>query len=207
MFCRVRAAVAAAAIATMLLVPAQSDARGGAAAGHGGGFHPPVRPIHPPVRPTHPVHPPFVHRHDPLFVHRKFRERHAFEHRHDRRTFVGFGGYGYGGYGNGNGYGDNGNGDDGYGDNGYGGNGYCNSGYGYGYRRTCGDYSAFYGRYYDPSDMTGSIWMPPYTVPRASVMPIAEQLDPPIARGGCRLETVPMPSPGEAERSVTITRC
>ena len=204
MLCRVSAAVAAAAIAAMLLVPAQSNARGGAGmAGHGGGFHSPARP-------THPVNPRFVHRHDPLFGHRKFRERHAFEHRHHRRNVDGFAGSGYGGgyngdsYG-GNGYGGNGYGDNGYGDYRYGGNGYCN--YGYGYPRTCANYSAFYGRYYDPSDMTGSIWVPPYTVRPASVMSTAAGLDPPINRGGCRSETVAVPSPGGDESSVTITRC
>jgi hypothetical protein len=209
MFCRVSAAVAAAAIAAMLLVPAQSSARGGAGmGGHGGGFHPRVRP-------THPVHLPFVHRHDPLFAHRKFRERHPFEHRHHRRNDDGFVGNGYGGYGyggggyGGNGYGDNGYADNGYSDNGYGYGdyGYCNYGFGYRSPLTCGDYSVFYGRYYDPSDMTGSIWVPPYTVRPASVMSIAGRLDPPINRGGCRSETVPVPSPGGAESSVTITRC
>ena len=203
MFVRVGVAVGAATIATMLLAAAQLSARGGAGfAGHAGGFHPPVRP-------THPVHRPFVHRHDPLFAHRELRERHAFEHRHDRRNFDGFGGDGYGG---GNGYGDNGYGDNSYGgsgysNDGYGGYGYCNYGYGYRYPFTCGRYSAFYGRYYDPSDLAGLIWVPPYTVRPASVVPVAERVDPPIARGGCRSETVAASTPGEAERTVTITRC
>jgi hypothetical protein len=202
MFCRVSAAVAAAAIAAMLFAPAQLNARGGAGmAAHGGGFRPPVRPAHPVL----------VHRHDPLFGHRKFRERHAFEHRRHRRDVDGFGGTGYGGGGyggngyGGNGYGDNGYGDNGYGDNGYGDNGRCT--YGYGYRLTCGDFSAFYGRYYDPSDMTGSIWVPPYTVRPASIVSIAGRVDPPINRGACRSETVAVPTPGGADRSITITRC
>jgi hypothetical protein len=215
MFYRISVAACAAAVAGLLLVPAQSNARGGAGmVGHGGGFHPPVRP-------THPVHRPLVRRHDPLFVHRNFRERHAFEHRRHRRNADGFGGYGYGGGGyggngyGGNGYGSNGYGDNGYGDNGYGDNAYGNTGYGdygycnygYGYRLTCGNFSAFYGRYYDPSDMPGSISVPPYTIRPAPVVLTAGRLDPPINRGGCRSETVPMPSPGAAERSVTITRC
>jgi hypothetical protein len=136
---RISPAVAAAAIAAMLLVPAPSSARGGAGmAGHGGGFHPPVRPL-------------LVHRHDPLFVNRKFRERHPFEHLHHRRNdgiiVYGYGGYGYGGYG--------------YGADGYAGNGYGEN-----------DYSE--NRYGDH---------------------------------GYRSETVPVPTPGGAERSVTITRC
>ena len=201
MFCRVSAAVSAAAIAAVLLVPAPSSARGGGMAGHAGGFHPPVRPMH-------PVRPPLVRRHDPLFAHRDFRGRRAFEHRRDRRNSDGFGGYGYGGNGYGdNGYGDNSYGENGYADNGYGGHGYCNYGYGYRYPLGCGGYTAFYGRYYDPSDVTGSIWIPPYTVRPASVMPIAERLVPPTDRGGCRSETVPVPTPGGAERTVTITRC
>ena len=202
MFHRVSAAVAAAAIAAMLLAPAPSGARGGAGvAGHAGGFHPPVRPIH-------PAHPPLVHQHRALFVHHEFHERNALGHRHDRTNFDGFGGYGYGGNGyGGNGYGDNGYGDYGYGENGYGGRGYCSYSYGYRYPLSCGGYSAFYGRYYDPSDVTGSIWMSPYTVRPASVVPVAERLDPPVDRGACRSETVAVPSPGGAERSVTITRC
>jgi hypothetical protein len=201
MFCRGSAAVVAAAIAAMFLAPAQLNARGGAGmAGHGGGFHPPVRS-------THPV---LVHRHDPLFAHRHFRDRHAFDHRHHRRNDDGFGGYGYGGGGyGGNGYGDNGYngyGDSGYGDSRYGGY-YCRYGYRYAYPFTCADYTAFYGRYYDPSDMVGSTWLPPYTVRPALVMSTTGQVDSPINRGGCRSETVPVPSPGGAERSVTITRC
>lgn len=205
MFCRVGASVAAAAVAAMLLSPAQSIARGGGGMGHGGGFHPPIRP-------THPVHRPLVRRHDPLFAHRDFRERHPFEHRHHRRNDdgsagSGYGGGGYGGGGYGGGYGDNGYSSDGYSNDGYGGYGYCNYGYGYRYPFTCGSYSAFYGRYYDPSDAAGSIWVPSYTVRPVSVMPIAERLDPPVNRGACRSETVAVPTPGGAERSVTITRC
>jgi hypothetical protein len=190
----------------MLLAPAPSTARGGAGiAGHASGFRAPVRP-------THPVSPTLVHRHDPLFGHREFRERHRFAHRHDRRNFDGSGGSGYGGgYGgngySGSGYGDNGYSDNGYGDNGYGGTGYCSYGYGYRYSLACGGFTAFYGRYYDPSDVPGSAWVPPYTVRPASVVPIASRVEPPVDRGGCRSETVPMPSTGGAERTVTITRC
>jgi hypothetical protein len=201
MFCRVSAAAGAAAIAVMLLVPAQLSARGGGFGGHAGGFHSPVRPMHR----------PFVHRHDPLFAHREYHDRHAFNHRHHGRNVIGFVGYGDGGYGyGGNGYDDNGDNsyaDNGYGSNFYGAYGYCKYGYGYRYPFTCGGYSAFYGRYYDPSDVPGSIWVPPYTVRPAVIMSTAERLDSPIDRGGCRSETVSAPSPGGAERSVTITRC
>jgi len=208
MLCRVSAAVAAAAIAAMLLVPEQLSARGGAGmGGRGGGFHPPARVL--------------VHRHDPLVGPGKFRERrHAFEHRHHRRNAdgsgdspYGGGGYGGGGYG-GNGYGDNGYADNGYGDNGYGDNGYgyggygyCKYSYGYGYPLGCRTYSVFHGRYYDPSDMTGAVWVPPYTVRPAVMMSTAGPVEPPINRGGCRSEAVAVTAPGGAERSVTITRC
>ena len=69
------------------------------------------------------------------------------------------------------------------------------------------DDSVFYGTYYDPSDLTGWIGGPAYFVPPASVVPTAERLDRPADRGACRSETVPVPTPGGAERSVTITRC
>jgi len=206
MFYRIGVAACAAAVAALLFVPAQLSARGGVGAGAHGGFRPPIRPIHPPVRPIHPVRAPLVHRHDPLFAHREFRDRHGFDHRHHRRNFGGYGGNGYGGSGySGNGYGGNGYGDNGYSDNGYGDYDYCK--YGYGYRLGCRDFSAFYGRYYDPSDMTGSIWVPPYTVRPAPVALAAGRLNPPIARGGCRSETVAVPSSGGAEQSVVITRC
>jgi hypothetical protein len=170
----VSAAVGAAAVAVMLLAPAPSIARGGAgAAGHAGGFHPPVRPIHPPVRPTH-LHRPFVHHRDPLFVHHKIPDRHPFrfgDRRHHHRIF------------------------------------WVPGGFAYAYPVTYADDSAFYGTYYDPSDVTGWIGGPAYAVPPASVVPIAERLDRPVDRGACRSETVPVPTPGGAERSVTITRC
>jgi hypothetical protein len=71
MFNRAGAAVCAAAIAGVLLVPVPLSARGGAGMGHHGGF----RPI---VRPHHHVHPPFVHPHRPPFVHRDIRKQHDF---------------------------------------------------------------------------------------------------------------------------------
>jgi hypothetical protein len=203
MFGQVSAAVAAAAIAVMFLAPAQSNARGGAGmAARGGGFHPPVRPSHPVL----------VHRHDPLFARRNFRDRHAFDHRHHRRNGDGFAGYGYGSGGYGGGYGGNGYGDNGYADNGYddypyGGYAYCRYGYRDAYPLTCSDYTAFYGRYYDPSDVPGSIWVPPYTVRPSTIMSTAGRVDPPGNRGGCRSESVAVAAPGGAERSVTIMRC
>jgi hypothetical protein len=183
MISRASAAVCAAAIAGVLLVPAQSSARGGAgAAGHAGGFPPVMRPMHtraPLVRPVHRVHAPFVHPHRAPFAHREFRERHEFNaaaRRHHRVIF-------------------NWSGD-----------------YGYGLPVTYGDDGAFYGTYYDPSDLTGSIVLPVYAVPPPPVAPApapttTERPDPPVERAACRSQTVAVSSPGGAERSVTITRC
>ena len=76
--------------------------------------------------------------------------------------------------------------------------------FGYGLPVTYGDDGAFYGRYYDPSDVPGPIVVPPYGVPPALVPPLA---GPPAERVGCSSQTVAVPSPSGAERSVTITRC
>ncbi|MBV8823830.1 MAG: hypothetical protein JO220_02400 [Hyphomicrobiales bacterium] len=120
------------------------------------------------------MHSRLVHRHDPLFVHREFHERHAFhaaERRHHRGIF------------------------------------WLPGGYGSAYPLTYADGSAFYGTYYDPSDVTGAIGAPAYAVPPASVLPIAARLEAPVDRGACRSEIVAVPSPAGEERSVTITRC
>ena len=174
MFNRAGAAVCAAAIAAMLMVPAQLSARG--AVGHPGGFRPMVRPMprvhHPIVRPVHRVHPPFLHRHRAPFAHREFRERHDFHaaRRHHRAILaLPF--------------------------------------FGYGLPVTYADDSAFYGTYYDPSDVTGAIVVPAYAAPPAPVPTLAGAPEPPIERVGCRSQTVAVPSPDGAERSVTITRC
>jgi hypothetical protein len=171
---RAGAAVGAAAIAAMLVVPAQLSA--GGAAGHPGGFRPLVRPMHvhhPIVRPVHREHPPFMHQHRAPFAPREVRERHEFRaaaRRHHRAIFsLPF--------------------------------------FGYGLPLTYTDDAAFYGAYYDPSDVTGSIVVPAYAVPPAPVPTLAGPPDPPVERAGCRSQTVTVPSPSGAERSVTITRC
>ena len=79
--------------------------------------------------------------------------------------------------------------------------------FGYGLPLTYADDTAFYGTYYDPSDVTGSIVVPAYAVPPAPVPTLAGPPDPPIERVGCRSQTVAVPSPSGAEHSVTITRC
>jgi hypothetical protein len=170
MLCRAGVAVCAAAIAAVLVVPAQLSARG--AVGHPGGFRPIMRPlhrVHPPiVRPVHRMHAPFVHHRAP-FAHHEFHERHGFHalaRRHHRGILtVPF--------------------------------------FGYGLPVTYDDDGAFYGTYYDPSDVTGSIVVPAYAAPPAP-LPLA---GPPLEPVGCRSQTVAVPSSSGAELSVTITRC
>jgi hypothetical protein len=65
----------------------------------------------------------------------------------------------------------------------------------------------FYGSYYDPSDMSGWIYPPLPKVPPAAVVPVAGRDPVVVDRGACRSETVAVPTPGAAERRVTITRC
>jgi len=176
---RAGAAVCAAAIAAMLMAPAQLSARG--AMGHaGGGFRPMVRPMHrvhhPIMRPVRHIRSPFVHERRARFAHREFHNRHGFHalaRRHHRGIFTAPL-FGYGGYG---------------------------------VPVTYDDDNAFYGRYYDPSDFTGSMVAPAYAVPPTSVPLLAGPPDPPVERAGCRSQTVSVPSPSGAERSVTITRC
>jgi hypothetical protein len=171
---QVGAAACAAAIAGMLLVPAELNARG--AAGHAGGFRPMVRPmhrVHPPmVRPVHRPRPPFVHHHPTPFAHRDFHERRRFHaaaaHRHHRGIFT-------------------------------------VPLFGYGVPVTYDDDSAFVGSYYDPSDVR-AIVVPTYAPP-APIPPVAGLPEPPVERVGCRSQTVAVPSPSGAERSVIITRC
>jgi hypothetical protein len=184
MFNRASAAVCAAAIAGVLLVPAQLSARGGGAGavGHAGGFPSGMNRGHPPlVRPVQRVN-SFVHRRP--FAHREFREHRAFRERresfaarrHQRAIF------------------------------------YWPGADGYGLPVTYGDDGAFYGTYYDPSDVTASIFPPVYAVPPAPVPPgpvptPTARPDPPGERTACRSQTVALSSPSGAERSVTITRC
>jgi hypothetical protein len=72
---------------------------------------------------------------------------------------------------------------------------------------TYGDNGPFYGSYYDPSD-TGSLYQPPLADPSALVASVGEpgaQLT--FAHGGCRAQSVTVPSLAGGERTVTITRC
>jgi hypothetical protein len=168
MFHRSSAAVCAAAIAALLVVPAPSNARGGAgAAGHVGAFHPMVRPMQ-------RAHLPFVPERRAPFAQREFREQpafHAGERRHHRTI------YAWPGY------------------------------FDYGLPLTYGDDGGFYGAYYDPSDLAGAVVIPVPAMPPPPVAPVAERLEAPVDRGGCRSQTVAMPTPGGADRNVTITRC
>ena len=178
---RAGAAVCAAAMAGVLLVPAELTARG--AAGHPGGFRPIMRPmprVHPPMvrhrpiaRPGHRVNPPF-HHHPGPFGHRAFRDRHEFRaaaRRHHRGVLT-VPLFGYGGV-----------------------------------PVTYDDDSAFVGTYYDPSDFVRTIVVPAYPLPPAPISPLAGLAEPPPERVGCRSQTVSVPSPSGAERSVIITRC
>ncbi len=174
MLSRVSAAACAAAVAAMLAAPAPSSARGGAAMGHVGGFHPHIRSFH--RVPPQFVHarPPFVHAHRvPLTRHDPVRREafHAAERRH-HRAVLGFWGFG-----------------------------------GYWLPFTSGDDGAFYGSYYDPSDANGAIDPPLPRFAPAAVVPVAARDVPVLDRGGCRSETVALPSPDGAEHNVTITRC
>ena len=60
----------------------------------------------------------------------------------------------------------------------------------------------FYGSYYDPSDVTGTL--PPVVYP--SLYPPAPPPQP-VERVGCRSHTVTVPATSGGEREVTITRC
>jgi len=189
MFNRASAAVCAAAIAGMFLVPAQLSARGGGgggAMGHVGGFPRAAGTMHgthpAPVRPFHRVN-PFAHQHGAPFArefrqHREFRNRHESfaARRHPRTIFTWTGDHGYG------------------------------------LPVTSGDDGTFYGTYYDPSDWIRPIVPPAYAVPpapvaRAPLPAPTEQPDPPAERTACRSQTVALSSPSGAERSVTIMRC
>lgn len=178
MLSRVGAAVCAAAAVVMLAAPLPSSARGGAAAmGHAGGFHPPVSSFNHARPPM--VRPPLAHQ--PLVhAHRAPLLRHEFNGHHA------FGGAARRNQGATIGYVDPG---------------------GYSGPLTYSDDGAFYGSYYDPSDWTGWIYPRAPKVPSAAVVPVAGREAQVVDRGGCRSETVAVPSPGSAENNVTITRC
>jgi hypothetical protein len=181
MFYRIGSAACAAAVAVMLLAPAPLNARGGAGVGHGG-FRPvmhPVPRIHFP-RVHEPHHFPLVHepRHFPLVHKHRTPFTHRFAHRHPFHEIARRHHRGiYGGLPS------------------------------YGYPLTYGDNYVFYGSYYDPSDGTASDDPPVYAVPPAAVLSVAGAPQAYIERGGCRSESIAMPSPGGADNSVIITRC
>jgi hypothetical protein len=78
---------------------------------------------------------------------------------------------------------------------------------GFGYPLTYADGAPFYGSYYDPSDVVGTVTVPASAAPPADPAPYAERdAQAAVDRGGCRSETVTIPASG-GERSITITRC
>jgi hypothetical protein len=76
----------------------------------------------------------------------------------------------------------------------------------YGYPITYADDAMFYGSYYDPSDVVGWLSGPAYADPPANPAPAAGREAQVVDRGGCRSETVAVPS-SSGERSIIITRC
>jgi hypothetical protein len=178
------AAACAAALVGMLSVPVESSAKRGGFAGHGRGFHPAVRPMHRLHRPFVPAHrTPLTHAHRTPFVH-PHRTPLLHHHRLAHHPFHPIARRHHRAI--------------------YGGFGY---GYGFTIPVTYGDDDSFYGSYYDPSDATGVMPAAAPVLPPASVMPLSVRAEATLERGGCRSETVPFPSAGGAERSVTITRC
>jgi hypothetical protein len=81
-------------------------------------------------------------------------------------------------------------------------------GYGFGLPLTYADSGPFYGSYYDPSDVTGSVSEPAYADPPAEI-PAAAAPNAQAAyyREGCRSQTVTVPSSDGGESNVTVVRC
>jgi len=185
MFSRVCAAACAAALVVGALAPAESAARGGAAIGHVGGFH--AGGSRPLVRSVPRAHTPFAHApfaHTP-FAHGPFaRARHApfarfpgaVARAHALRAAALRHRGAFFGFGD------------------------------YGFPITYTDDATFYGSYYDPSDVVGSVSGPAYADPPADSATVAHGEAQVVDRGGCRSETVAVPS-SAGERSITITRC
>jgi hypothetical protein len=80
--------------------------------------------------------------------------------------------------------------------------------YNFGLPLTYADSGPFYGSYYDPSDVVGSVGAPAYADPPADTSPdAAPNAQVAYDRGGCRSQTVTVASSTGGERSVTIMRC
>jgi hypothetical protein len=181
MFSRVCAAACAAALVVGVSAPAESAARGGAAIGHVGGFH--ASGFHPIVRsvphaPTaRPAHAPFAHR---PFAHARHLPFQRFPGAFLRAHALRAGALRHRG---------------------------AIFGFdGYGFPITYADDAMFYGSYYDPSDVVGSLSAPASADPPADPAPVARGEAQVVDRGGCRSETIAVPS-SAGERSITITRC
>jgi hypothetical protein len=133
------------------------------------------RGFHPMVRPIHRVH-PFVHAHPPPVLHPPLVRHPLVRHAFHAAARRHHRAV-FGGFGV----------------------------YGFALPVTYTDDGAFFGSYYDPSDVT-ALDPPAPAGPPASA-PLSVRAEATFDRGGCRSEIVPLPSPGGAERSVTITRC
>jgi hypothetical protein len=80
--------------------------------------------------------------------------------------------------------------------------------YSFGLPLTYADSGPFFGSYYDPSDVVGSVGEPAYADPPADAPPdAAPNAQVAYDRGGCRSQTVTVASSNGSERSVTIMRC
>jgi hypothetical protein len=80
--------------------------------------------------------------------------------------------------------------------------------YSFGLPLTYSDSGPFFGSYYDPSDVVGSVGEPAYADQPADTSPdAAPNAQVAYDRGGCRSQTVTVASSNGGERSVTIMRC
>jgi hypothetical protein len=183
MFSRVCAAACAAALVVGVSAPAESAARGGAAIGHVGGFH--AGGVHPMVRLPHaPTARPLSHAHAPFarrpFAHARHLPFARFPGALVRAHALRAAGLRH--------------------------RGVLFGFDGYGFPITYADDAMFYGAYYDPSDVVGSVSQPAYADPPADSATVAHGEAQVVDRGGCRSETVAVPS-SASERSITITWC
>jgi hypothetical protein len=190
MFSRVCAAACAAALVVGAFAPAESAARGGAAIGHVGGFHaggsrPLVRSVpraHTPFAHTPFAHTPFAHTpfaHGP-FAHARHAPFARFPGAVARAHALRAAALRHRG---------------------------ATFGFGaYGFPITYADDAMFYGSYYDPSDVVGSVSGPANADPPADSATVAHGEVQVVDRGGCRSETVAVPS-SAGQHSIIITRC